>query len=434
MEPSQNDIRLQKLGELVGKYYFEYMFNSSVKRVLRNLLGSGNTRLAHSEATIYLHASIAQRALIEAIRAINQAEKDRTVYREFTNEVGKDVYGSLDVARTITLLPKGMYASMTYKPSLKSPEFSALKYIGQQILNKTERIQVNWEEDHLIKNFFRSNRHVPSIPALRRGLDELLQNIPDTPFTFDDTSLQNFLDANRDLLPNWLLRAYYAYRLTSLVEKTPHVSREKQKGDELVLLGWKLYEIYVSIMVVEELLNSGYTLVSRREGDLAFEKKGKTLRILFNSALSWSSIISYDEVQDQKLIANIRGKPDISFTNNDYSSTILFECKFSTQPSYITLGRFKVLAYMLEYFGSKGVLVFPKIGEDELEYDDEDAGTRDLYNRMKDGIVEVIINLDKDHNANMFLLSLDPLMATTQTGEAELKKRIQTLLEKLGIK
>ncbi|MGC9146061.1 MAG: hypothetical protein ACP5GS_08160, partial [Nitrososphaeria archaeon] len=91
----------------------------------------------------------------------------------------------------------------------------------------------------------------------------------------------------------------------------------------------------------------------------------------------------------------------------------------STKQSYITAGRFKVLAYIYEFGLESGVLVFPGSENPNQEVDDE--GTIRLAEEAKNR--GNILDLDlRDDGRKLYLLILDPLDDT---------EKLQDLIERL---
>jgi len=412
--------RLVGLTRLVGKYYVEYWDPRSSKQLMDLVLKRGEHEVPYSEVRLWLISAAMKIALSTMIKATREAAQDRLTYREFSVEYESEPLGFIDVARTLQVYPQGICASLNYRPSLDAPEYAAMRFMAESVLDVAKDVR---EEEDRIKRLLLAPQ-APSILELRSELEDELAQLPMATQPVDDKALSSMMSALGNRAPNWLTDAYSSYSLSKLMGNPPHVSsRQKEGNNELTMIGWKLYEMLVAIMAFDLLLEKGYLPVAREQDGYVMEKDGKVINLRFNSSLEGSSLTSYDQVYDRSEISKISGRPDLSILAKD--KIIFFECKFSTDPSYITSGRFKVMAYLLEYGGSTGVLVFPGLKGSSEDYDEEDHGTRKLYEKMIDGMVEVRFS-SKEGGKNLYLLKLDPL-----DPEEQIKSKLRNLLRAL---
>jgi hypothetical protein len=149
------------------------------------------------------------------------------------------------------------------------------------------------------------------------------------------------------------------------------------------MLRWKLYEVYVFYLIVRYLRREGYRVrrVKRGEHDYSSyvaEKGKEKLFLTFNVPLHFSSLEGVGDLEKEK--EKFKGRPDISLING---KRIIFECKYSSLPSYITQGRFKVMAYMYEYEPDVAVLVYPGLKTKVRSSTHDDKVTIDLDSKIK---------------------------------------------------
>ena len=149
------------------------------------------------------------------------------------------------------------------------------------------------------------------------------------------------------------------------------------------MLLWKLYEVYVFYLVVRYLEGKGYRVKRVKQGEHDYssfvaEIGKEKLFLTFNVPLHFSSLEGVDDILEEK--EKFKGRPDISLING---KRVIFECKYSSSPSYITQGRFKVMAYMYEYEPDVAVLVYPGLKTKVRSYIPDDKVTIDLDSKIK---------------------------------------------------
>ncbi|MBP1356881.1 MAG: hypothetical protein JZD40_00070, partial [Sulfolobus sp.] len=208
--------------------------------------------------------------------------------------------------------------------------------------------------------------------------------------------------------PEWLVTAFEAYNILLKIKKDLPVGfkpRKRTKKDRLFLrrlflrfLLWRLYELYSFYLVARYLERKGYIIRrSTYERGYVAEKNGKRLNFYFNLQLDKSKLKKVDAKTD---IRKFRGKPDITLANE---KTIIIECKYSSRVGYITMGRFKIMAYTYEYDPDTAILVYPGLKKGN-DYDEEDEATRELNDSVKkEGYVQFSYN-----GKDLYMLKIDP--------------------------
>jgi Hypothetical protein SSO1329 len=83
---------------------------------------------------------------------------------------------------------------------------------------------------------------------------------------------------------------------------------------------------------------------------------------------------------------------------------IVVEAKFSSEPQYITLGRFKTMAYMYEYGAAAGLLLFPDLEDKKTDLEDE--ATLEIYRYMQQNDGTATVKLSDGRKIH--LVRIDP--------------------------
>ncbi|AGE71927.1 hypothetical protein ATY89_08125 [Sulfolobus acidocaldarius] len=379
-----------------AKYYLQYRRADTLSR-LKGLLGEvEKVNLEDTERTIASY--LAYSATRTVNMCITSALRDLWIRREYTIHLGDDIVGVIDVARSVPYYPF-YYASLL--PNLKMDELSYLSYIARKVM----KLAIERLENSKVIPFPFFKEMKKEIKRLRQKL-ELLPS-PSSPLVSDSS-------------PDWLKKAYFAYVIAE--KPTVGVRDQGEKiGVKLVLS--KLYELFVYMLVARVLESSGFSL-SIDEGSI--KVKDANIVIIFNAPPSGTDVIErIDELDPNKEINyRIRGRPDISIRYDD-RELILIECKYSEKPSYITEGRFKVMAYTYEYGAGASLLVFPGIGEGVKS--EEEFGTLELYRLMGEkGWVDIRLR----DGRKIYMVKVDPLEDTNTL----LNRMSQVLLSILSIK
>jgi len=380
------ETRRRNLVLLAGDKYFRYYAKrgrivEALERLLRE--ASGDIYAAEAFRTVVTQAALY--ALVVLRRAVIKARRDQLVYREFGVVYDRDLVGALDVARSVAVRSSGLYASLTYLPSsLNAPEYLLLRKLVERSVKIAKKLaellkssgQVANEIDGKIREIWRLSAPLP------RGVTWL---------TCKDAGCVD-----------WLRHACVSYRVLRGLLRGVAVARRARKGLDVVFLDWRLYEIYIYFLLYETMKELGYAEVECDPrlcsgGDLCFESGTQRICILFNKPHESSIVASYDGEPAERL----RGRPDAMINGG---RRIVVEAKFSSEPQYITLGRFKAMAYVYEYGADAGLLVFPDL--EEKRTDPEDEATLEIYRYMQQqgGVAEVRLR----DGRKIYLVRVDP--------------------------
>ncbi len=398
--------RDKELLRKVGMFYLQYA--DVIK--LSDLLGMRREGLAPEEldrrVLDYIRLYVAYMSVKEVLRAAEEAKRDRLTYREFSVEYGSEVLGELDVDRTVITLPQRSYAYYTYREG-----FNAIEYkVFGSIIRAFHGIVESLLRETKVK------LDVPEYFDFYGNLESSLMKLKKEYFgVFPEGYFRRPIHSD----PPWLTRAYRAYEvLKGGIEVGVSENKEEQGMEaklKLKFLLWKLYELYVFYVIVYALESDGF-VIKRRDSYKAV-KNSRELSFYFNSDLEVSRLRLVDSLSE---INKFRGRPDISLSSNGSGDLMIFECKYSSEPGYITLGRFKIMAYTYEYVPTKAVLVYPGLNQEGDYYDREDLTTQELDKIVeKEGHVEFRYNGSK-----LYLMKIDPL-----EGNHANMERVRSVLE-----
>jgi hypothetical protein len=400
------ETRRRNLLQLTGEKYFKYYAKRKrIVEALEKLLREAPEDTYGAEAFGAAAAHAALHALYVLRRAVLKARRDRLIYREFGVVYDRDLVGALDVARSVAAGASGLYASLTYLPSSQNaPEYLLLRKLVERSVKTAKKLaerlgvsgQLRDEIDGKIREISRLSASLP------RGVTWL---------TCRDAG---YVD--------WLRHACVSYRVLRGLLRGVAVARRAREGLDVVFLDWRLYEIYIYFLLYETMKELGYAEVECdpglcRGGDLCFERGTQRVCILFNKPHESSIVASYDGEPAHML----RGRPDAMINSG---RRIVVEAKFSSEPQYITLGRFKAMAYMYEYGADAGLLLFPDLEEGRA--DPEDEATLELYRHMRqnDGVAVVRLR----DGRRIYLVRADPAECPSHL---EADKRARARLEEI---
>ncbi len=374
--------RDKALIEKVGYYYLQYKGVVDVEKLLQILDLSQELRVSN-EVLNYIHYYILYLITRDSVKSANKALNDRLTYREFSVEYSQELYGQLDVVRTIMVYP--LIAYYDFKEGYNAPEYGILGYLLRRIYEivseKREGIKII--EPHPNFNF------LEDFERLFSELNSVKDMFPEG--YYRDPSYTD---------PPWLIRAYKAYVLAKKLEDIRIGGGSEKADKELIkFLKWKLYELYVFYLVVTYLRRNEYEIVKENEQRYYAIKGNKKIKFILNASLSNSTLRKVDDLQN---IDKYKGRPDLSLVEE---KPIIFECKYSPKVGYITMGRFKVMAYTYEYQPLASVLVYPGLDKWGVDYDDEDSATRELDRRAKErGLIDFWYN-----SHLIYMAIIDPL-------------------------
>ena len=223
---------------------------------------------------------------------------------------------------------------------------------------------------------------------------------------------------------DWLRHACISYRVLRGLLRGVAVARRAREGLDVVFLDWRLYEIYIYFLLYETMKELGYAEVECdprlcRGGDLCFERGTQRVCIIFNKPHESSIVACYDGEPAERL----RGRPDAMINGG---RRIVVEAKFSSEPQYITLGRFKAMAYVYEYGADAGLLVFPDLEDKRTDLEDE--ATLEIYRYMQQqgGIAEVRLR----DGRKIYLVRVDPAEGSPSEADEKARARLTKVLKK----
>jgi hypothetical protein len=437
---------------LVTKYVKEFPKGS--RAILKSTKHAKEVYDVDKLFSAYFIAEVARIESNKLSKAIEDARTDRLLYRQFQAVYDEVSWGPVDVARTIAVYPAGLHASMTYVPAFSSPELLLLGEIVSRSLetlddvkddvNKTfseakgstqaakgagplggpdEDVSGKLILERLDKVMNELERAVDKLRAEAEGLERYQVQLSDEELRAEWKRLSPYA-------PRWLSEAWYAYSRLGQLRKDIQVAQPPLKGggDLLVMLAWRLYELYVAGIVLEALRELGYGVkvdvnrfVLKRDNNEAGE-------LLFNSDMEESRLACVD--CDKEIVKKARGRPDISLKDNNRKRLLVIECKFSDDPNYLTAGRFKAMAYLYEYGAQLGALVFPELNSEGRPYDGEDEGTRGLWSLItrEDGLLK--LSLRDGAGQALYLIRVDPAEGNdAQEAWEKAKGRVRKVLE-----
>lgn len=383
----KKDNRDKLLSEKVAKYYLQYIRVINLEELL-NLKGKGKEIKINEESLEYIKRYITYIAVREGVKSAKRALNDMLTSREFAVDYGKDIYGVLSIPHLILVLPQRVYGYFTYVEGIDAPEYKVLSYLLGFIYIRGKKA-LKEVKDSEIKYF----SFYKEFKFLLESLGKYLSRLPQVGFYRDPLPTD----------PEWLITAFEAYNILLKTEKDLRVGVKPSKGAEkdrevLRFLLWRLYELYIFYLVARYLERKGYTIKRSTNGrGYVAEKNGKRLNFYFNLQLNKSKL---KKVDARTNIRKFRGKPDITLANE---KTIIVECKYSFNVGYITMGRFKIMAYTYEYDPNTAILVYPGLKEGN-DYDEEDEATRELNKLVnKEGYVQFSYN-----GKDLYMLKIDP--------------------------
>jgi hypothetical protein len=402
------ETRRRNLLLLAGDKYFRYYAKRGrIVEALEKLLREAPEDPYGAEAFGAVVAQAALHALEVLRRAVIKARRDQLVYREFGVVYDRDLMGALDVARSVAVRSSGLYASLTYLPSSQNaPEYLLLRKLVERSVKTAKKLA------ELLKS---SGQATGEINNKIREVKRLSASLPRgvTWLTCRDVG---YVD--------WLRHACVSYRVLKGLLRGVAVARRAREGLDVVFLDWRLYEIYIYFLLYETMKELGYAEVECdprlcRGGDLCFERGTQRVCIIFNKPHESSIVACYDRKPAERL----RGRPDAMINGG---RRIVVEVKFSSDPQYITLGRFKAMAYVYEYGADAGLLAFPDL--EDKRTDPEDEATLEIYRYMQQqgGIAEVRLR----DGRKIYLVRVDPAEGSPSEADEKARARLTKVLMK----
>ncbi len=398
--------RDKRLIELTSRFYLQYRGVDSFSKLSRILdkVDAMNLDDAQQVISAYLTYS----ALRTVNRAINSGLRDQWVRREYLSETGEDVYGILDVSRSLTTLP---FNVAYLQPNLRSKELSFLAWIARETL-RNAKDKLNYSAIEPFSFYHEMRREIKKAYERKKLLPE-----PSIP-SIDENS------------PDWLRNSYRAY-LISKRSKMGIKSRGGRKDVKIVIS--KLYELFVYMIVMKVLKEKGFT-IKGKEGFMEGSLGNELLHLAFNvdpTSYGIKDLIESVDAMDEKFTKSVLGRPDLSIIKESERKRklIIIECKYSLSPTYITEGRFKAMAYTYEFSSDATLLVFPGLLNRKAKQGEEESTIRiyeEMMKRKVNGQVVGWIDLKLRDGRKVYLVSIDPMEKMEENFE-----RMKTVISSL---
>jgi len=433
MKDEDLEKRIVYMARMVARSYLRGL--SSSEAVLDRLLKQADETYGVDELTrAYLKAWLARVAADDLKSSVEDARRDRLLYRQFRVVYDSTSWGPIDVARTIAVYPGGLQASMTYVPAFSSPDLLLLGEIVSRSLGALDEVMQG------LRGLAQAEGEDPLPRELNdaiRGLEEAVdrlraeaEGLERYPVPLSDEELRAEWERLSPYAPRWLSEAWNAYRLLKYLREGIRVAQPPLEGGRylLVMLAWRLYELYVAGIVLEALRELGYGVKADDNRFVLTRDNNEAGELLLNSDMEESRLASVDS--DKEIAKKARGRPDISLKDKNRERLLVIECKFSDDPNYLTAGRFKAMAYLYEYGAQLGALVFPELNSEGRPYDGEEEGTRSLWSLItrEDGLLK--LSLRDGAGQALYLIRVDPAeVEDAQEAWKKAKGRVRKVLE-----
>ena len=192
----------------------------------------------------------------------------------------------------------------------------------------------------------------------------------------------------------------------------------------------RLYELYTLYVVLRALQSLGTITAKDSEITVIVDGNGR-ITVFYNTRprvgdRPLSRIALGDSSQlDARELERVSGIPDITLII-DSRKKIVIEVKHSRNPVYLTLARFKTIAYIHEYDADAGILVYPgKAARRPLLLDEEYRATHVLLERAEqEGYVEIKLH----RNARLIILPLPPVRSEEERNIKNVTGIVESLL------
>jgi hypothetical protein len=178
--------RIRYMARMVARSYLRGLPSSEA--VLDRLLKQADEKKTYEVEELtraYLTAWLARVAASDLKSAVEDARRDRLLYRQFQVVYDSTSWGPIDVARTIAVYPGGLQASMTYVPTFSSPELILLGEIVSRSLRALDEVMQGLRglaqaegEDPLLRELNGAVRRLEEAVDRLRAEAEGLQGYP----------------------------------------------------------------------------------------------------------------------------------------------------------------------------------------------------------------------------------------------------------------
>ena len=201
----------------------------------------------------------------------------------------------------------------------------------------------------------------------------------------------------------------------------------------------RLYELYTLYIVLRALSRLGEV---KSEDSTILVEFGKGIHVFYNSRpkagnkpLSRVALGESDHL-DNEVLRRLSGIPDITLVINDKVKVVI-EVKHSYNISYLTLARFKTIAYIHEYDADAGILVYPGLnyirkrkGQTHGLFDEEYEATRTVLEKAETRGY-IIIKLRDD--ASLYIMPLTPEEKREQDNIDKMYKVLNSIVREAEI-
>ena len=383
-----------KLLEKASNLYLQLNGVIDLSDLLKQMVSLSDPGVDYRRFRRYVLCIIVASAVIYAKEALD----DELTYRELAHEFDFTAFGALDMARTTTVYHSGLVSYYTYREGGYPPELKVMGYLLRKVYEIAEGLRAELGD----RKDDKSDSWSCNLADELQGLKEVLGKFPEGFYRYPV-----YTD------PPWLMKAFKAYSTLKAIRDLIANKRSKadlgkaKKGVRLLL--WDLYELYLLYLIIRVLIKGKFRV--RREQDwdtegwyITASRGGEHIDIFRHRGLEDSNLAEVKPVS--KGVEKHRGKPDLSLVGRDW--TIIFECKYSTSPSYITASRFKAMAYALEYMPKAAVLVYPGLEERKAK-DEEIMETVELDELAKEkGLVGFVFRDRKGWETTVYMARIDP--------------------------
>jgi len=422
------------------------------------------TRPSPLARALYLVSSIIERRVVEQLNSlIREAERMHLFERFYDLESSWEVRGSivwqLSMQRLARFEPP-LQRVMVRDP--RSPEnmllVAALR-LAKSIINEAEALInafSNTVSNMLNTVFDTGSRRVlllSVVEDLRECIERFKQRI-------DELQRRPLLRAvsasmkrpcrlvktlrreieRRMWVPRWVKE------LLKLIDTITEIRRELEElktvilhrgGSEMKTLSavirywaWRLYELYVALLILDTLKSLGAEIVGRDLRRVLVVFRNSVFSIYLGSQLS-NSRISRAEARwlengevPRDVLEKCRGRPDIAMVSA--RPLLVVEAKFSRSPSYLSAARFKIMAYAYEYEPYAAILAFPGVSSRVIAVDREDEETIELLREAekRNGIV-----MDLRNGSKLCVVPITPSREREQRAGEALRKVLSMVLQ-----
>jgi len=293
-----------------------------------------------------------------------------------------------------------------------SIEYTGFQSIMNKLKNASKELENLVKRSSLLKILPRHYRYLPLVELVKRLLTEI-EKRPWRPKWVEELIAVARMSLELNRIDVKVL--IYHPMIEKIVLRAKYVLR---------LLSWRLYELYILYLVLKALKE--LSTRSRLKHELSKEKE---IVLIFDSH---SFVVFYNSRPriDSEFLSNLArgkgfvvkngllsieelrkysGRPDITIITNFTNRTkvIVFEAKFTRNPSYLLASKHKLLAYAYEFKADKAILTYPGISTPKKYpiLEDEDRTTIELLEKAEKNYG---IEIKTDNKTTLYMLPIKP--------------------------